>query len=242
MNSLLLSTLRVGSRGKKWMNVAAFLSAALCSTPATTQAEELPANVISGQVNIVDRDGNDIADKSNVVIFVDGLSEKIIATSAKDPYLMSHKNRRFSPRVLPMVEGETLDFLNDDNIFHNVFSLSKTKPFDLGIYAEGESKLVTFPQQGLVKIYCNIHPDMISNILVLSNPYFAKTGADGTYEINNVPDGKFTLRVWHEFSDEIRREVSIGGGNRQVESFSIVAKKKIRQHKNKFGKAYKKKY
>lgn len=155
---------------------------------------------------------------------------------------VTHKGRQFAPKVLPLVRGGTVDFFNDDNIFHNVFSLSKTKQFDLGIYAEGSSKLVTFPEPGLVKIHCNIHPRMTSTILVLNNDLFATTGPDGYFQIRGVPDGSITLRVWGEFSAEQNRIVSVSGSREFEETFDVHETKRFVQHKNKFGKRYREKY
>lgn len=215
---------------------------ALYSSISYSQFNNPPVNTISGTVTIIDRDGDELKDRSNAVIFIDGLSEEQQVQEKKNIPTMSHKGRIFSPRVLPIVKGEVIDFFNDDTIYHNVFSLSKANPFDLGIYPQGTSKLVTFSRPGLVKLYCNIHPKMVSNILVLNNNLFAKTGVDGTFEIKNIPDSEFTLRVWYEYSDVFSRQVSVKDGKRFIETFTIKATKKIRAHKNKFGKPYRRKY
>ena len=199
-------------------------------------------SVVEGAVTIMDKDGVTLDDYSNVVVFIDGLSQDHIKSAENRVPNMSHKGLRFSPRVLPISKGTSINFLNDDGIFHNVFSLSKTKPFDLGIYPSGTEKHVQFDRPGLVKVYCNIHPNMISNVLVLNNPLFSKTDAYGKYEIKNIPVGDFTLRVWYEFGDDIRREINIKKGDRLEENFMLTKNKNIKKHKNKFGKPYRKKY
>src|SRR5256885_13468033 len=103
---------------------------------------------------------------------------------------MAPRENAFTPPVLPIMQGTTVEFPNDDPIFHNVFSLSKTKPFDLGLYKRGTNKSVTFDQPGLVKVYCNIHEKMIGYIAVLENPYFTLTDKEGKFKIADVPPGK----------------------------------------------------
>lgn len=197
---------------------------------------------VNGTVSIMDKEGNRLEDHSDVVVFIDGLSQDQIKSAENTAPKMSHKGQRFSPRVFPISKGTSINFLNDDGIFHNVFSLSKTKPFDLGIYPSGAEKHVQFDQPGLVKVYCNIHPNMISNVLVLNNPLFSKTDANGNYEIKNIPEGSFTMRVWYELGDDVRREINIKKGGRLEENFILTKNKYIKKHSNKFGKPYRQKY
>lgn len=203
---------------------------------------EASSNSIRGIVKIVDREGNEIADRSNVVIFVDGLPDSGSIQPVPNEPQVSHEGRRFTPAVLPLVRGTTVDFYNDDDIFHNVFSLSVPKVFDLGIYPVGTSKLVTFHDTGVVKLHCNIHPQMTSTILVLNNDLFTRTDRDGNYQIENLPDGELTLRVWSEFSDEQERVITFSGSEHREESFVIHETKTFVQHRNKFGKRYREKY
>lgn len=213
----------------------------LVTSAASGQGISASSNTINGVIRVFDLDGDELEDRSGVVVFVDGLSDSASYRSVSKPQQISHKGRQFSPSVLPLVRGATVDFLNDDNIFHNVFSLSQTKTFDLGIYPEGTSKLVSFSEPGLVKIHCNIHPRMTSTILVLNNSLFATTDTDGSFEISGIPNGRVTLRVWSEFSEEQSRTVSLSGG--QVdESFDIHRTKRFVQHTDKFGKRYRAKY
>ncbi len=199
-------------------------------------------NRIHGIVTILDSDGDEIQNRSNVVVFIDGVGDSLPAQEQQIIPKMSHLGRQFSPRVLPVVKHDAVDFFNDDRIFHNVFSLSKTKPFDLGIYPQGASKVVPFNRTGLVRIYCNIHPKMVSNILVLNNRYFAKTDAHGVYAINNLPDGDYVLRAWHELSNSVSQDITVREGQAYTKNFVINITKRVREHKNKFGKNYRKKY
>lgn len=110
-------------------------------------------------------------------------------------------NRRFIPEVLPVVAGTTVDFPNFDPFFHNAFSYSKTKKFDLGRYPTGKSRSVTFDKPGAVRIFCEIHSDMNCVVLVLENPHFVYPDAKGHFKIENVPEGEYLLKIWHKTSE-----------------------------------------
>jgi len=118
-------------------------------------------------------------------------------------------NRRFIPEVLPVLVGTTVEFPNFDPFFHNAFSYSKTKKFDLGRYPAGKSRSVTFDKTGPVRVFCEIHSDMNCVILVLENPYFAYSDAEGSFKIENVPAGEYILKVWHKTSEWGSRAVKI---------------------------------
>ena len=105
----------------------------------------------------------------------------------------------FLPHVLPVVVGTTVKFINSDPVLHNVFTPSKAgNKFNLGSWPKGQTKSYTFDKAGEVRLLCNVHPEMEAWVIALPNPYFAKTGPDGSYSIANVPAGKYTLKVWHE--------------------------------------------
>jgi plastocyanin len=109
------------------------------------------------------------------------------------------KNATFVPHVLPVMVGATVEFPNDDNIFHNVFSKSEAAPFDLQLYKKGDPpKKVPFTKPGEVDVFCSIHSRMSCVILVLENPYYAVSDSRGRYTITNVPPGTYTLVAWQE--------------------------------------------
>ena len=122
---------------------------------------------------------------------------------------MDQRNERFDPHVLAIVAGTTVDFPNSDPTYHNVFSLSKTKRFDLGRYAAGRSKAVRFDQPGIVRVFCDIHSHMSAYILVFSHRYFAVTDEDGRYRIDNVPPGTYSVVAWHESLPSDTRRVNV---------------------------------
>jgi len=105
----------------------------------------------------------------------------------------------FIPHVLPILVGTSVKFLNSDSVMHNVYTPSKAADrFNLGSWPKGQTKAYTFTKAGEVRLLCNVHPEMEAWVIVLANPYFVKTGPDGSYTIANVPPGKYTLKVWHE--------------------------------------------
>jgi len=111
---------------------------------------------------------------------------------------VSQRGAMFSPHVLPVVVGTTVEWPNNDEIFHNVFSISEAKSFDLGLYKSPEVKPITFEKPGRVDVFCSIHTRMNCIILVLENPHFAATDDKGRYAIPNVPAGTYKLKAWHE--------------------------------------------
>ena len=116
----------------------------------------------------------------------------------------------FSPHILPVMVGTTVEWPNNDRIYHNVFSMSDAKQFDLGLYkGNPPDKRVTFDKPGRVDVFCSIHTSMNCIVLVLENPYFASTDENGNYTITNVPPGKYKLKAWHERLPADEREITV---------------------------------
>lgn len=202
--------------------------------------------MVFGVVDVVDSAGETVLDRSGIVVFVEGAdpmtkSELAAMPKPNNPHV-SHKGFTFQPRVLPIVQGTAVDFLNDDGAYHNAFSVSKAKPFDLGIYPQGTSKAVSFDKTGLVRIYCNIHPKMISNILVLNNSFYTVSQQDGSFSIDGLPSGEFTLRFWGEFIDELSAEFTLDDRDQIELNVAVTRKARFKKHANKFGKPYRSKY
>jgi len=122
---------------------------------------------------------------------------------------MAQKDQAFVPRVLAVAVGAAVDFPNLDPIFHNVFSVSPVKRFDLGKYPRGHSKRLIFGKAGLVQVYCDIHANMAGYILVLPNHAFARPDSDGAFVLPELPAGAYRLRIWHPDLPEVRREVEV---------------------------------
>jgi len=199
-------------------------------------------NTVSGTVDVVTTEGKEREDRSNILVFLEGVRPAPDRLPPARAHRISQKQARFEPRVLPILQGDTVEFPNDDFIFHNVFSLSETQPFDLGAYGPGKSKSVVFPRAGLVRVYCNIHPQMLSTIVVLENPFFALTDAEGRFVISGVPDGKFVLRVWHEYGGDHRESVTLAGSALVQVPIRIQEDKVKLEHRNKFGLPYREAY
>jgi plastocyanin len=134
------------------------------------------------------------------------------ADLSKVKFVMDQRNLEFVPHVLPILVGATVDFPNNDKVNHNVFSMSRTKKFNLGSYPAGESKSVVFDKPGIVELRCDVHAEMAAYILVMKNPYFAVTDKQGHFEIpdsntleqtglsslKDLAPGKYFVKTWHE--------------------------------------------
>jgi hypothetical protein len=114
--------------------------------------------------------------------------------------------------VLAISVGTVFDFPNNDRTYHNVFSLSKTRRFDLGRYAAGHSRAVRFDRPGIVRVFCDIHSHMNAFILVFSHPYFAVTRDDGTFDLGRVPAGTYQLAAWYDGAVRVTQSVTIEPG------------------------------
>jgi plastocyanin len=132
------------------------------------------------------------------VVYLDPAPRAAFDTREEPRPRMDQRNETFFPHVLAIVAGTTVDFPNNDQTYHNVFSLSKTKSFDLGRYAAGRFKSVRFDRPGIVRVFCDIHSHMSAFILVFSHRYFSVVDNEGRYRLENVPPGTYTLVAWNE--------------------------------------------
>ena len=131
---------------------------------------------------------------------------------------MDQRDQAFVPHVLAITVGTTVDFPNSDLTFHNVFSLSRTRTFDLGRYSRGRSKSVRFDRPGVVQVFCDIHSHMSAYILVFAHRYFAVTDKGGAFAIPGIPPGSYTLAVWHEGEVRDTRAVTIPESGGTIET------------------------
>lgn len=116
--------------------------------------------------------------------------------------VIEQRDRQFAPHVMMVPVGSTVSFPNFDPVFHNVFSVSPTKPFDLGIFKNGESRDVTFDKEGILRIGCNLHANMSAYLVVVAAPHYVVTGPDGKFRFRSLPPGKYKVRAWSERSAE----------------------------------------
>lgn len=123
------------------------------------------------------------------------------------------KEKRFVPHVLAVPQGSTVDFRNEDEIFHNVFSLSPVARFDTGLHKGGAETPVKFDKPGVIELLCNIHASMIGYLVVVDTPWYAVADGSGAFQIRNVPPGDYEMAVWHETASEPqKRKLTVGDG------------------------------
>ncbi|MBM3779253.1 MAG: hypothetical protein FJW23_13635 [Acidimicrobiia bacterium] len=146
----------------------------------------------------------------NVVVWLEAASPAPPAADARP--VMDQRNLRFLPQVLAVQVGSTVEFPNNDRVFHNVFSFRDGTRFDLGLYPIGASKLVRFDQPGVSRIFCNIHPQMAAYVVAVNSPYFAVSGADGSFVLPAVPEGTYTWRAWRAGRKDMAGTVRVQPG------------------------------
>jgi plastocyanin len=122
---------------------------------------------------------------------------------------LDQKNARFEPEILVIPVGSTVSFPNSDPVFHNVFSLSKAKMFDLGYYPAGQSRTVKFERAGVVQVYCHLHAQMNAAILVVPSAWQTKPQKDGSFSLSDIPAGTQTLVAWHKSAGFFKRKVEL---------------------------------
>jgi len=155
-------------------------------------------------------DNRSMPEIKNVVVYLSNVAFRGTLAPMKAELRQEHET--FVPHVVAITRGSTVDFPNDDPIFHNVFSLSSAASFDLLRYPQGQSRSRQFSKAGIVKVYCHIHSHMSATILVLDHPYFGIPQADGTFDLANVPAGQYTVVGWHERVGERRVPVRVERG------------------------------
>ncbi len=192
---------------------------------------------ISGRIEVLEKGGKKpLKSFANAVAYLEG-----IETSAPEtPVTLHQKDKRFTPRLLVAIQGQEIEIPNADVLMHNAFSPHDSEPFDVGRYGKGKSASVRLEQIGAHRVYCNIHQQMIADIFIVPSHYFAVTDEDGRFVIQNVPDGEYTLKVWHIYEGEAQEVVRVAGQHVEL-NFSIVSLKKVRDfmnHANKDGQSY----
>lgn len=162
-------------------------------------------------------------ERSRVVVWIEGPVAAGVADSVAPGPLpqVAQLNRRFSPDLLVIPAGSVVSFPNMDPIFHNVFSLSRAKSFDLGSFDQGQSRRVTFAKAGIVDVYCHLHPNMEATIVVTPNRWFARVDASGHYTIRDLPPGRYTVVAWHKYAGFFRKTITVEAGKDAAADFFI---------------------
>lgn len=152
-----------------------------------------------------------VRDNANAVIYLAAVPGKTFAPPAAHATI-DQKNLVFTPHVLPVLIGTTVDFQNSDAVLHNVFSPDACcDKFNLGTWPQGQKKSFTFKKECTATLLCKVHPEMEGFVVAVPTPYFAVTKADGSYHIPNVPDGAYTLKVWHPKLKAAQKNVAVVG-------------------------------
>jgi plastocyanin len=217
--------------------LAAACVVAATATPASQRAPAAPGSV-TGHVTLTSRmrgvpistnaympravTGQQAAaapEMRGVVVYLKGVTLHGPLPASRAEIRQEHE--AFSPRVLAVTRGSTVDFPNFDPYFHNVFSLSGAGTFDLGRYPEGQTRSRQFTRPGIVKVYCHIHSHMSATILVMDHPYFTTPDDSGTFSLADVPPGDYTLVGWHERVGEQSVRVTVRPGEPATASLSL---------------------
>jgi plastocyanin len=200
---------------------------------------------ISGSIILKDSHADAVVkrkDYSGVVIYAEPLNGNTAVLSPRH-VTMLQKNKMFTPHLLPIATGSTVDFPNADPIFHNAFSSFSGQIFDIGLYAPGSSRSVRFSKAGVVRVFCNIHPTMSAIILVVNTDSFVKSVRDGSFDLN-LPPGEYTLGIFHERATEqtlsgLSRRITVTEQGVRLGVIEVSeAGYLLAPHKNKYGKDY----
>jgi len=204
------------------------------------------AATVSGRVELAfsqDPNVRKHADYSGVVVWLEPVSG-VPAPPRTRHAEMVQKDKTFTPHVLPITVGTTVEFPNNDPIFHNAFSNYNGQIFDIGLYPPGTKRSIAFKKEGVVRVFCNIHPSMSAVILVLRSPYFGVSSKSGTVQIADVPPGSYRLHVFHERATEqtlaaLSRVIEVPAEGVQLPAISVSESGYLQlPHKNKYGKDY----
>lgn len=212
-----------------------FIGPGLFLAPA--RAEPVPTGSVAGQVIVKSRAGAR-PDGAGAVVYLDRVPGSFSAPAAHAQ--MRQRYQDFTPPLLAVLRGTTVDFPNDDKVFHNVFSVSETATFDLGLHKQGAPQSARLDRAGVVEVYCNIHPEMEGTIRVLDNPYFAVTAPGGEFRIDRVPPGTYPIRAWLPHAQEAHGTVTVSAGataRAQLE-IAVPVAGQVRRHLRKDGTPY----
>lgn len=180
----------------------------LIATVVLGLALPLAAGDIHGKVT-----AKGMRDSADAVVYVAAIAGKTFPAPAAHARI-DQANLVFSPHVLAVLVGTTIDFLNSDAVLHNVFSPDAcADKFNLGTWPKGQSKSYTFKKECVATLLCKVHPEMEAFVVAVPTPYSAVTKADGTYRIADVPDGSYTVKVWHPKAKGTQKAVTVSGSS-----------------------------
>ncbi len=195
----------------------------------------------AGTVIVTVKD-NKGAPVSDAAVYLTPLDQPPVVTAPPEPLVVSQQGQEFEPYVTIVVVGSSVSFPNRDNIRHQVYSLSKAKPFEIPLSGPGTSQAIRFDQPGIVAIGCNIHDHMSAYVVVVSTPHFLKTATDGLARFGDLAPGRYRLDVWHpRLAGETRRDLVIAANDAATQTISVTLKpdKRIRRAPDGSGGGYK---
>jgi plastocyanin len=197
----------------------------------------LAQSAVSGRVSLQEKPGEKTSDYANTVISLEPKAGT--ARTAVVRTQMAMNGRTFTPHVRVVTVGSTVEYPNQDPFTHNVFSTTPGALFDLGAYGSGRSKSNQFRKTGAYAIYCNIHAKMAAYVVVVNTPWFTQAAADGRWQVDRVPAGRYVLTVWHERAQPVVSEIDVpAAGLATLETTLDARGYKEVPHKNKFGRDY----
>jgi plastocyanin len=162
---------------------------------------------------------------ADAVVSIEDLAEEQGATKKTQKKIIDQRSQRFIPTVAAIRLGDTVDFPNNDKVWHNVYSKGGATEFDLGLYPPGKTRSQRFDKPGVSRILCNAHPKMEAFVVVKDHPFFSSTDSRGLYEIKNIPRGKFRVEIWHP-NLELRSETVEIARDGQVFALNVDLKKR----------------
>lgn len=208
----------------------AAVATVLCFLSTVTPVD---AGTVTGVIRIIVRKGVPAA---IAVVYADPI--ETAAQKAPQRVMLRQRNKTFLPRVMAVQAGSTVEFPNDDDIFHNVFSLSSPAPFDLGLYRAGDTRVRMFAAPGMYRVFCNIHPQMSAFIVVTPSPYATVASADGRFTLE-LPPGRYMLTALSERAAAVSVEITATEGALTAPELMLDESAWVfTQHKNKFGQNY----
>jgi plastocyanin len=210
--------------------------AASTFSPRLAPARASETAVLSGRVSLLLPPKVKI-DPGGSVVYIPGLNVASAHPGATPS--VTSRDKRFDPRVLAVSRGTRVAFPNVDSIYHNAFSLSPGNQFDMGLYRKGASRDFLMKNPGIVRIYCNIHPDMAASVVVVDGNAFAVVAPDGSYRIAGIPPGRHQVHIWSDVAglQVVGMDFAAGGAVDWSPALDATQYRRV-AHTNKHGKAY----
>jgi plastocyanin len=218
--------------------VTVLAAAAVVCLTALPPSRAAAQGSVTGMLLVRDRGDRQAEDVGQAVVWLDGPG---VAAPRPDTAVVLTEGKQFRPRITVVSVGSVVSFPNNDPFNHNVFSLSAESSFDLGLYGRRDTaRTARFPRAGLVRIYCNVHATMSAFVVVVPTPLHTRPAADGSFRLDRVPAGRYTVKAWHERAAAVVERVLVVGARGAGDVRLELDARQFRpeQHLNKFGQPY----